>query len=398
MTEQLKTLMDRAADVDFGAVDLEAITGAGDRTVRRRRVATGIAGVAALAVVATTAVLLGGGDGDTKTDFTDDPSVSNVPLWTQGSVLHTPDRTFDLGVDVLSFARTSEGIVFMGLEDDELLGVYAWSGKGEPVRIGESDDPHLRSDPDEPYVGWLDTSSGGHETLIVDLRTQERVWNVPADVASSFPIVAIDDGRAFLADVDEGPTRVLDLESGQVTDLPDPERYEYFMDVEGDLVATLLEDAGGADLGVEVGHLGADRGGSQILADDAGGAVFSPGGKWVSASDEHVGVYDTATGEALEIGALGELEGFGYEWADADTLMVIAESEVDNDVLELLSCEIPGGVCTELMTIDDFSRVFSIGSSDLLWGLRAVEGEFSSGPAVEMSAVPAETSNTERPE
>ena len=92
MTEQLKTLMDRAADQDFAAVDLDAITGAGDRTVRRRQIATGVAGVAVLAVVATGAALLGGDDGDRKTDFVDDPFRTDVPMWTEGSTLHTPDR------------------------------------------------------------------------------------------------------------------------------------------------------------------------------------------------------------------------------------------------------------------------------------------------------------------
>jgi|GEM_PF-3536890 len=395
MTEQLKTLMDKAADLDFAVVDVDAITGAGDRTVRRRRITTGIAGVAALAVVATGAVLLGDG-GDQKTDFVDDPFRTDVPMWTEGSALHTPDRTFDLGVDVISFVRTSEGIVFMGLEGDERLGVYAWPGTGEPVRIGESDDPHLRADADQPYAGWLDKSGDDYEAVVFDQSTGDRIWSEQAQVEYSFPIVAIDDGRVFLADVDEGPTRVLDLASGQVTDLADPARYQYFMDVEGDLVAYLLEDAGGADVGVEVGHLGADGGGIEILADDAGHAVLSPGGRWVSVSDEHVGAYDTATGDAVEIGALGERQGFGYEWADADTLMVIAESEADHDVLELLGCEIPGGVCTTLMTMDDFSRVFSIGSSDLLWGLaRGESGSDSSEVAT--SEGPA-TSSTDRPE
>src|SRR5688500_9277559 len=113
MTEQLKTLMHREADRDFAVVDLDAITAAGDRTVRRRRVATGVAGIAALAVVGTTAVVMGG-DGDNRTDFTDDPFVTDVPMWTAGSTLHTPDHTYDLGVDVLSFARVEGGIAFAG--------------------------------------------------------------------------------------------------------------------------------------------------------------------------------------------------------------------------------------------------------------------------------------------
>lgn len=383
MTEQLRTMMDRAADLDFAAVDLDAIVGAGDRTVRRRRVATGVAGVAVLAVLATGGVLLGGDDANRKADFVDNTFQTDVPMWTFGSTLHTPDRTYDLGVDVFSFVRTSEGIVFMGLESGDRLGVYSFTGD-EPTRIGETDDSHLRADADEPYVGWLDRSDGGYETVILDLRTQERVYSEPADVAWSFPIVAIDGSRAYLAGVDEGPTRVVDLPSGQVTELPDPARYRYFMDVEGDLVAYLLEDAGGGDLGIEVGRLDGEGDTLRIGSENAGGAIFSPDGTLLSASDSHVGVYDTATGEALDIGAAGELEGFGFEWLDGDTLMVMAESEVDSDVLEVLACEIPAGDCTELLSIDDVSQLFSLGNSELLWGT-----SFGGGSASE--AVPAET-------
>lgn len=388
MTERLKTMMDRAADRDFDAVDLDAITSAGDRTVRRRRVASGIAGIAALAVVATTA-MLASGDGNGKADFVDTPFRTDVPMWTEGSTLHTPDRTWDLGIEVFSFVRTSEGIVFTGREGKETLGVYSFAG-GEPTRIGETDVPRLRADADEPWVGWLDRSDRGYETVILDLSTDERVYNDPADVAASFPIVAIDGGNAYLAGADEGPRRALDLASGRVTDLADPDRYRYFMDVEGDLVASLLEDAGGADLGVRVSPLDGEGDGVQIRSDGGGGAVFSPGGTWLSVSGEHLGVHETATGKALDIGAAGELEGFGFDWVDGDTLMVIAESEVDNEVLQLFACEIPAGDCTELLTIDDFDQLVSIANSELLWGLSA--GEFSSSDpevvAEEMTASP----------
>ena len=165
MTEQLKTLMDRAADPGLRR-------GRPRRDHRSRATApcggggsaSGVAGVAVLAVVATGAVLLGG-DGNDKADVVDDPFRTDVPMWTEGSTLHTPAGTYDLGVDVFSFVRTSEGIVFTGLLGEETLGVYSFTGKGEPEQIGETDDPHLRSDADGPYAGWLDRRRrrrGGH--------------------------------------------------------------------------------------------------------------------------------------------------------------------------------------------------------------------------------------------
>uniref|UniRef100_UPI001C81F175 hypothetical protein n=1 Tax=Nocardioides stalactiti TaxID=2755356 RepID=UPI001C81F175 len=63
MTEKLKTLMDEVTgmvDHDFALPDLDAITAAGDRTVRRRRVTAGASALLLGAVVATGAVLLGG--------------------------------------------------------------------------------------------------------------------------------------------------------------------------------------------------------------------------------------------------------------------------------------------------------------------------------------------------
>ncbi|WP_183099207.1 hypothetical protein [Nocardioides pelophilus] len=391
MTTQLKTLMDRAADLDFAAVDLDAITGAGDRTVRRRRVATGVAGLAAAAVVATGAVLLGGDDGDTKTDFSDDSFVTDVPMWTEGSVLHTPERTYDLGIDVLSFVRTSEGVVFTSQIGEETLGVYSFTGEGEPELIGETGDPHLRSDPDGPFAGWLDQSGDRAEAVVIDQESGERVWSAPARLEHSFPIVAIDSGSAYLADADEHPTHVVDLGSGEEDDLGSSGLG--FVDAEGELTAYLLESPGGADLGLEI--RGADGGPVEIRNDDGGYGVFSPGGRWISAAAEDVSVYDTATGESLDLGATGDREGFGYAWADVDTLMVLTDAG-EADALDMLSCEIPSGDCTPIASFDLASgTVFAIPDSDILWSIARDEGSASE---VEVEASAAEASSTERPE
>ncbi len=363
--------MDRAAAKDFAAVDLDAITAAGDRTVRRRRVVTGVAGVAAAAVVGVTAAVLAGG-GDDRAGFSDVPFRTDVPMWTEGSVLHTPHATYDLGLDVLTFVRTSEGIVFTSPIDDESLGVYSFTGDGEPEQVGETGDPHLRSDPDEPYAGWLDQSGEGPEAVVVDQGTVEEVWSAPARLEYSFPIVAIDDGSVYLADADEHPTRVVDLGSGEETKLADAD--PYFIDVEGDLRAYLLEGPGGEDLGIEVRRPSAPT--VEIENEDGGLGVFSPGGQWISGAAEHVSVYDTTTGKP--VADFTDIEGYGYGWADAGTLLVIAEAPRDNDVLQLLSCEVPAGDCRALSTFDDLTQLFAIGDSEVLWGLLRGEDESAS--------------------
>lgn len=373
MTTQLKTLMDRAADLDFAAVDLDAITGAGDRTVRRRRIATGVAGLAAAAVVATGVVLLGGDDGDTRTDFSDDSFVTDVPMWTEGSVLHTPERTYDLGIDVLSFVRTSEGVVFTSQIGEETLGVYSFTGEGEPELIGETGDPHLRSDPDGPFAGWLDQSGDRAEAVVIDQESGERVWSAPARLEHSFPIVAIDGGSVYLADTDEHPTKVVDLASGDVADLPGGFG---FVDVEGNLTAHLLEDSNGEELGLEL--RAADGSVVEIRFGVDGLGVLSPDGRWISVGADDVSVYDTTTGAPVDLGVLDAFEGFGYAWADASTILVLGEGE-QADTLVLRACEVPAGECEDLTVFDDFSTVFAVGDSDLLfWLMRGEEGEGSS--------------------
>lgn len=371
MTEQLKTMLDRAAAQHFDQVDVDAITAAGDRTVRRRRIVTGAAGVAALVVLGVGAAVIADG-GDDRADFTDDPFRTDVPMWTEGSVLHTPDATYDLGVDVFTFVRTSEGIVFTGQISEERLGVYSFTGEGDPDKIGETEDPHLRSDPDGPYAGWLDQSGDRPEALVVDQSTGEEVWSAPARLENSYPIVTIDGAMAYLADADEHPTRVVNLSTGEESDLADPG--PYFMDVEGDLTAYLLESPASADLVIEIRRPGEAT--VKIENEDGGLGVFSPDGRWISGSAEHVSVYDTATGEP--VADFTDLEGYGYGWADHDTLLVVAEAPEDNDVLQLLSCEIPAGDCRVLRTFEDLTRLFAIGDSEVLWGLRTGEGESAS--------------------
>jgi hypothetical protein len=380
MTE-LRTLMDRAADQDFAAIDLDAVIGAGDRTVRRRQVVTGLAGLAALAAIVTGAVVLGDG-GDDKADVVDHPFRTDVPMWTVGSVLHTPTETYDLGVDIFTFVRTSEGIVFTGVETEERLGIYSFTGEGEPARVGETEDPHLRSDPGGPFAGWLDQSGADPRAVVLDQGTGELAWSAPARIEHSFPIVAVDGASVYLAGADEHPTRVLDLTSGDVAELVEPGRG--FADVEGDLTAYLLEGRGGADLGLEVRR--SDGSAVEIRNDDGGYGVFSPGGRWISASAEDVSVYDTATGEPVDIGALDSREGFGYAWADADTLMVLTDADQAADALALKACEIPGGECMELTTFDDFGRFFAISDSDVLAGLVGDPAVSTSGGAAEMEA------------
>lgn len=401
MTEQLKTLMDRAADLDFAAIDVDAITGAGDRTVRRRRIATGVAGVAALAVVAAGAVLLGGDDGDRKTEFVDDRSLKDVAIWTEGSTLHTPDRSWDLGVDVATLVRTSEGVAFLGWDGNKegRFDVYTFTGDGEPTWIGETQDWRLQSDPEQPYLGWLDGTGQALDTVIYDVSRGERVWSEPAEQRYSFPVEAIDGTRAFLAGVDEGPVQVLDLVSGDLRELPDDEIGRNFVAAKGDLVARTDHGAvaGGDGNALVVGPVGGDP--VSIPGGAADGAVFSPDGRWISVFSDGMSVHDTATGEAVAIDAGGYAHGLGYDWLDTDTLLAIAGTEAGDEVV-LFQCEIPAGTCDEVAPLGGFEEgeLFAISFGESIWaGVASGEASGSDSVEVEASQAPT-TSSTDRPE
>ena len=394
MTEQLRTLMDRAAEQDFAAVDLDAITGAGDRTVRRRRVASGVAGIATLAVVATGAVLLAGDDGRDETDFVDRDLPTDVPLWTEGSTLHTPTEEWDLGVDVVSMARTSEGIVFAG-PADEGFGIYTFGG-AEPERIGESSTPVVVGDVGSPYVSWV---AADDEVVVLDLRSGERVWTTPdQEDGISYPLLDIDGSRAYVVDLSAGESRVVDLETGVESPAPGGGPHRFVIAAEGDLRAVFVESDGGADQGIEVQRQGATE--PVVVADSGSGAVFSPDGRWVSILDGELTVHDTETGEARDIDAGFGREAIGYDWLDDDTLLAIGEGEGDG--VDLMSCEVPDGTCTVHARLPGFESqsLYAVTGSYAFWGSAVLEGDADVTETVTAEATmiaPPETAGTDGP-
>ncbi|UMG92781.1 hypothetical protein [Nocardioides sp. TF02-7] len=239
MTEQLKTLMDRAADVDFAALDIDAVTAAGDRVVRRRRIARGLAGLTAAAATVTGVVLVAGDRGADRSDVADSLFRSDVPTWTTGSTLHTPDATYDLGVGVVSYVRTSAGIVFVGHDG----GVYSFTG-GRPERIGATEDPALRADPGAPYAAWVDGTGRDRATVVFDQGTGRRAWAERAGSHQASRVVAIDDGTAYLSR-EPGATRTVDLASGAEGTLAEPGSFRHLRAVGGDWAAWAIEKDGG---------------------------------------------------------------------------------------------------------------------------------------------------------
>lgn len=391
MTERLKTMMDRAADRDFAAVDLDAITSAGDRTVRRRRVASGIAGIAALAAVATTA-MLASGDGDGKADFVDTPFRTDVPMWTEGSTLHTPEHTYDLGIAVVTIVRTSHGVVFVG----ENHGVYRFSGS-DPVRIGTAtprDDDLLSvvGDAEGSLVGWVDGSGAKPAFVVHDLASGEEQrfdeHTDPAMKRAELPEAAlflgVDDRTMYW--LDRRGTVAVDVDTGDVRVLGGPDQPVYILDANAGLTVNWVESESGGDLGSEV----VDSEGHVVLGWRKAGTVgaLSPDGRWVAGLDTP-SVVEVATGERhrLETGHAGDA--VGYDWLDDDTLLAFTELD-DDQAIGLLRCEVTAGTCIDVATVSLAQRV-ALPSFGLLSSLYFGGGEDSGSAQNESSSEVTET-------
>lgn len=348
MTEKLKTLMDRAADLDFDAVDLAAIVESGERTVRRRRT-TLVGGVAALALVAGgAAVLLGGGD-SAKDDA---PVVGSLPpevSWVVGNTLHTATASYDLGRKAEVYVRTRAGYAF--LDDDGK--VYSLvDGKVAQIGSGAVGQSQLVGDGNGSFVGWVDRSGGVPAYVTVDLATGEQQRHddhLDASMASGEPphlawLFAIDDGTAYWLDL--RGTVATDLATGASDVIAATGDISWIGDVTDGLRVGLVEDRDGADVGTEV----RDRDGTVVLPaiDDRFYGVVSPDGRWVTTADGSV--VEVATGKEHPIAGRDRADAlFAYDWLDADTAVVLAEHD---DSVELRTCDVPSGDCSTVTTIE----------------------------------------------
>lgn len=347
MTEKLKTLMDESSDLQFATPDLDRIVRAGDRTVRRRRLVTGAAGLAAAAVVATGAVALAGGDGGgTSTDPANAPT-GPVAEWASGTVLHTQTGPVDLGHPIRAYVRTSAGYV---AADDRGT---VWSiVDGEVDQVGETsaDHPRLVGDDDVPEAAWVDPSNGRY------IAYDQRHRQVIILRAARGDVVAIDARRLYVDE--DGTDRVLAIGEGPEAVLDPPAAHSSFLGWE-DGVAVWWSDHEGQSEYL-VGRTEMDP----VVIPDVRGdmAVLSPDARWVSLDADEPRVFDTSTGEQVQMDVDGREFATGYAWVDDDTLLMIAGRTTDGPI-ELLVCTVPDGTCTpdagsagQLGTFDDMEQ------------------------------------------
>lgn len=338
MTEMLRTQLERAADRDFAALDLDAITTAGDRRIRKRKRVVLAGGVAVLALAVSATALVGGrGDDDLVVDLPDGAPAGLT--YVVGDTLHTATASYDLGHEVRAYVRTSVGYAVLTPGGE----VYSYVD-GEVRRIGDAGQTFLVADAEDSWVGWVDESGATPAFVAHDLASgKTRRDDVQAELRGDDEqvidlawFVGIDAGTAYWTD--RRGTVVLDLESGEMRELSGKGSERWITGVKDGFRVRLVETASGGDLGSEV----VDPDGKVVLPLEDGrflGAV-SPGGRWVT-SDGPV-VVELATGESYPLQLEGS-DALAYEWLDRDTVAAFRE---DSDVVDLLTCEVETGVCT----------------------------------------------------
>jgi hypothetical protein len=352
MTDLPTLLHERADRAQLAPIDLDAVVRTGDRRVRRRRLATYGGALAVAGAVGATA-LLGGGGGTPRAVDPASPvpgAIAQHASWFLDGRLHHDGTATDLGLDVVTYVRTSVGFVLVDAAD----AVWSWTG-GEPVRVGSAadGDQRLVADADGTTAAWIEASDeAGPGVRLLDQSTGEvsATFRFGTGASREATVTAVDGERVWWleggrsltwADPEETPTRlpdgtrVLAVQDGRLV----------YLDGDGP-VRTTSGTPGPGDTVLDEGYR------------DVG--ALSPDGALWSADADQVGVVRTSDGErvALDVDAAFST---GYEWLDEDSLVVLAgDGEPDDGgsmTARILVCEVPAGTCTDvsgdLGTFDD---------------------------------------------
>lgn len=348
MTGLLKDVMTERADrLEAPAVDLDAITRAGDRTVRRRRVAggVGVASVLAAGLIAST-LLPGGGPNGNNTPVASVDVVSTA--WATGSTIHAGSDNYDVGHDIYAFVRTEVGYVFT----DKSGTVWSWTGD-DAEQVGKvlpGREGRLKAD--GSLVAWVDFPKGEKpEFVIFDQATGETVRNSEgteegmaafADGRDPAFVYAVDGGSVIWRDT-RGAVR-FDVATGRAEVLGDALNGFDITDVEQGLIVHPEEDTGEAHMAVTRDLAATEP--SYPLWDRGD---LSPDATYLmSENSDDFKVLKLGTGADLTPQAKADYAFFsGFEWLDDDTYAAGGVPTLDEDAkFDLLTCEVSTGECT----------------------------------------------------
>lgn len=344
MTGLLKDVMTERADrLDSPTIDVEAITRAGDRTVRRHRIAGLAAGTAAAVGIGVAVQLISWPD-----DLGDNTVASNRPAvasWAIGSDIHTETETIEVGRTVHAYVRTDVGFVVQDTDGT------VWSvTSGEPKRVGTASTDQAALKADGPLAGWVEFPAGQAPQFVVfDQATGSILRNSDStepgmgaskDAVNPAFLYAIDGRTAYWRDT-RGVVRY-DINTAEATVLGPAVNGFDLADVEEGLL--VRPDEGGLESRTIVS--------ADVVADGPAfpvstPAYLSPRATYLmSENGDDFTVFEIATGKELAPTEAKRAYWFflGFEWLDDKRYVAMGQTARDQPV-DLLTCVAATGEC-----------------------------------------------------
>jgi hypothetical protein len=378
MNESVKTMLhERAESVAFRPPDLWAVKAAGDRRIRGRRLASVLAGAAAVAVIAGSVVVFGRPN--------DPPPVispwpSNAVTWAIGSTIHIGSETVEVGHTVRALVRTAAGFATI----DDANHVYSVTADGVR-RIGDAtpappfdsdvgdDQARLVSDPRGTLVGWVGAGTDWLNLQTYDQATgRHRSYPAIGATPPGGAVFHAIDGRTgywrtpggvYEVDLDSGEQRLLTMELRSYA-------FEMYSARNG-MLAFRVDDSILAGRSIDNAEL-LIRFGEEELRLLTPPYRLSPTGDWLSLGvhdieklpggdfrgvEDRAEVYNTSNGEHVVLDVLRDAPkdsalGIPVDWLDDVTVQVVgihADEPFANEPtavrLTMYACTVPDGSC-----------------------------------------------------
>lgn len=345
MTERLATLLrDEADHLVVPAPPADQVLARGQGLRRRRRIATGAAVVAAVAVVTVGAgyAVAGIGDDGGKAVQPAGPSTGHGAVFTLGTTVFWDGGTESAQIDdqaIKSTYYTSAGLLVRHGENN-------WSDGGGPQRFslvtedGTVQDVSVVTeevvpgiDPAQPYLAYAVVTDGTVEVVVHDVATDEEVARVAVPDAKkwggwSAPPVALSGDVVYVGTDDVA--RTVNWRTGEVatTDVIGPGS----PDISG---GRAVEQSGKEATVVDVAT------GEVLLAVETGRFGYlnlSPDGRFATidaADGTSVDVYDVDAGTHVTVDG----QSFDFGWSpDGDLFRVVKR--------QVVTCDTSSGECT----------------------------------------------------